>query len=54
MQLILVDTSLRSTNMLANVPVPVKPGHLLRSINFSTEGMLISQDGRGFFRVFSL
>ena len=54
MQLILVDSSLRSTNMIATVPVPVRPGTLLRSVNFSTEGMLVSQDTAGTFRVFSL
>jgi hypothetical protein len=54
MQLIMVDTSLRSTSLIANVAVPIKPGSILRSINFSAEGMLLSQDVSGTLRAFSL
>ena len=54
MQLILVNESLRSTNLLSTVPVPIRPGSVLSSLTFSTEGMLISQDSSGNLRVFSL
>ncbi len=54
MQLILVDTNMRATNMLSTVPVPVKPESILRSMHFSQEGMLMSQDSTGALRAFSL
>ena len=54
MQLILINESIRESHLIATVPVPIKPGTQLRSIHFSTEGMLISQDSYGNFRAFSL
>lgn len=54
MQLILVDSNQRNANVLSNTQVPIKPGSLLRSIHFSQEGMLFSQDSSGNIRAFSL
>ena len=53
MQMIIVDSS-SQVKMLANVPVPIRPQSLLRSIHFSEEGMLLSQDTTGTMRAFSL
>lgn len=54
MQLFMVNSSIRATNLINTVPVPIRPRTLLRSIHFSTEGMLVSQDSAGSFRVFSM
>lgn len=53
MQLFIVDRS-RYVNLVNNSHVPVKPGGMLKWLDFSQEGMLISQDTFGIIRTFSL
>ena len=53
MQLYLIDSN-NKLHILSTVPVPIRPNSMLRSLHFSEEGMLISQDTTGTMRAFSL
>ena len=52
MQLVVINSF--SAQFFPAVPVPIRPGFILRSLHFSSEGMLISQDTSGTLRAFSL
>lgn len=54
MQLYIVDSQIRQTTMISNTHVPLTPKSLLRWFDFSTEGMIFSQDTVGVIRAFSL
>jgi hypothetical protein len=54
MQLYLVDWVAAPVRLVAGVQLPVRPGSLLQFVDFSVEGMLVSQDSAGGMRAFSL
>jgi len=54
MQMFAIDSQITNMRMVINTHVPIKQESILRWINFTQEGMIISQDTYGYLRAFSL